>query len=245
MSADSRSPIPAVRPVLAAYARGVAALMLATTALIPAGPGVRAQSPTNASGAAASADASTNASAAASVPADAAEFVRYWEHGGMPLWFGKDPELDRALRDRYLPLHERAARGDLAGWRETPTGALALVLLLDQFPRNAFRGARRMYATDALARHVADGAIRRDFQRHVPVELRRFFALPFAHSESLADQERAVALARELSPHDAERAEHHRAIVQRFGRFPHRNAILGRASTAEELRYLAEGGYGG
>lgn len=186
-----------------------------------------------------------SARSASEVPRDAQEFLAYWRDGGLPLWFGKEPQRDRRLTELYLPLHERAARGELATWAATPDGALALVVLLDQFPRNAFRDTARMYATDELARHVAREAVDRGFHRQVPVELQKFFVLPFAHSESLADQERAVALASEVGPVERERTQHHRDIVRRFGRFPHRNAILGRPSTAEEERYLAEGGYRG
>jgi uncharacterized protein (DUF924 family) len=182
---------------------------------------------------------------ASAVPRDASEFLTYWRDGGMPLWFGKEPHRDRRLRELYLPLYERAARGELAAWAALPDSALALVVLLDQFPRNAFRGTPRMYATDELARHVAGAAVKQGFHRQVPIELQKFFVLPFSHSESLADQERAVALGAEIGPVERERTEHHRDIVRRFGRFPHRNSILGRLSTAEEERYLAEGGYSG
>jgi uncharacterized protein (DUF924 family) len=179
------------------------------------------------------------------MPRDARDFLGYWHAGGLPLWFGKEPSRDRRLRELYLPLYERAARGELTAWSATPAGALALVVLLDQFPRNAFRETPRMYATDELARHAARAAVEQGFHRQVPVELQKFFVLPFAHSESLADQEHAVALAAEVGPVERERTEHHRDIVRRFGRFPHRNAILARPSTAEEERYLAEGGYRG
>lgn len=190
-------------------------------------------------------DADEPPASAEDVATEAQDFLGYWRDGGMPLWFGKAPQRDQRLRERYLPLYERAARGELAAWSATAEGALALVVLLDQFPRNAFRGSPRMYATDELARHAARAAVERGFHRQVPLELQKFFVLPFAHSESVADQERAVALAAEVGPVERERTEHHRDIVRRFGRFPHRNAILGRPSTAEEERFLAEGGYRG
>jgi uncharacterized protein (DUF924 family) len=122
---------------------------------------------------------------------------------------------------------------------------LALVILLDQYPRNSFRDTPRMYVSDALARKVAHAAIEFGYDRRVPQDLQKFFVLPFAHSEQLADQERAVALAKRLAPEDAAHAEHHRDIVRRFGRFPHRNKILGRISTPEEQHYLDNGGYAG
>jgi uncharacterized protein (DUF924 family) len=144
-----------------------------------------------------------------------------------------------------LPLHEAAARGDLDGWTATPAGALALMVLLDQFPRNAFRDTPRMYATDAAARRLANAAIAAGHDRLVAVDLQKFFYLPFGHSEELADQERVVELSRRLGGRDLQQAEHHRDIVRRFGRFPHRNAILGRQTTKEEDEYLANGGYKG
>jgi uncharacterized protein (DUF924 family) len=169
----------------------------------------------------------------------------FWEKAGPVLWFAKDPDFDRMFREKFLLDHESAARGELMHWQGTAEGALALVILLDQFPRNAFRDTPRMYDTDAMARKVASVAFAAGYDRVIPADLRKFLVLPFAHSEDLADQERAVALARRIGPHDLERAQHHRDIVRRFGRFPHRNRILGRESTPEELQYLANGGYQG
>jgi uncharacterized protein (DUF924 family) len=174
-----------------------------------------------------------------------AEVIDFWKAAGPALWFAKDPQFDRRFRDRFLADHEAAARGELAHWLSSAEGAFALVILLDQFPRNAFRDTPRMYDTDALARKIANTAFAAGYERAFPIELRKFLFLPFAHSEDLADQERAVALARQTSPEDLAHAEHHRDIVRRFGRFPHRNRILDRESTPEELRYLADGGYQG
>jgi len=171
--------------------------------------------------------------------------VAFWREAGPSLWFAKDAAFDRRFRDRFLALHEAAARGELMGWQSTPTGALALVLLLDQFPRNSFRGNKRMYATDALARQVADAAVAARHHQNVDDDLQVFLFLPFGHSEDIADQERSVALMRDLGHPDLPHAERHRDIVKRFGRFPHRNPILGRTMTAEEQRYLDEGGYAG
>jgi uncharacterized protein (DUF924 family) len=179
------------------------------------------------------------------VPAEASEVVAYWEGAGPALWFAKDDAFDRRFRERFLPLHETAARGDLDGWNATPAGALALMVLLDQFPRNSFRGTARTYATDAAARRLAAEAIALGHDRAVEPDLQKFFYLPFGHSEDLADQERAVELCGRLGGRDLEQATHHRDIVRRFGRFPHRNAILGRPTTAEEEDYLANGGYTG
>jgi uncharacterized protein (DUF924 family) len=177
--------------------------------------------------------------------ATALEVIGFWKDAGPALWFAKDAAFDQRFRERFLRDHEAAARGELAHWQATPEGSLALILLLDQFPRNAFRGDPRMYATDASARKAASLAIAAGYDRMFPLELQKFFVLPFAHSEDLADQERAVALARRISPDDLAHAEHHRDIVRRFGRFPHRNAILGRETTKEEKEYLANGGYQG
>ena len=175
----------------------------------------------------------------------AMEVLEFWEKAGPALWFAKDPAFDRQFRDRFLQDHEAAARGELMSWQSTAEGTLALVILLDQFPRNAFRDTPRMYDTDALARKVASTAYAAGYDRQIHQDLQKFLLLPFAHSEDLADQERAVALARRIGPQDLSRAEHHRDIVRRFGRFPHRNRILGRESTSEEQRYLANGGYQG
>jgi uncharacterized protein (DUF924 family) len=171
--------------------------------------------------------------------------VDFWHEAGPGCWFAKDAAFDRQFRERFLSEHEAAARGQRAHWRTQPASALALVLLLDQFPRNAFRGTPRMYATDALGRATAAAAIEAGHDRAVQAALQVFFYLPFAHSEQLADQERCVALARRLGRPDLSHAEHHRDIVRRFGRFPHRNPILGRAITREEQQYLDDGGYAG
>jgi len=176
---------------------------------------------------------------------EAQKVVAFWSEAGPALWFAKDAQFDARFRERFLRDHEAAARGELMQWQATPEGALALVILLDQFPRNAFRGTSRMYDTDAMARKVANTAFAAGYDQKLPRELQKFFVLPFAHSEDLADQERSVALARRIRPDDLAHAEHHRDIVRRFGRFPHRNAILGRESTPEEKHYLDNGGYSG
>lgn len=175
----------------------------------------------------------------------ALEVIEFWEKAGPALWFAKDADFDRRFRERFLADHEAAARGELMHWQSTAEGAFALVILLDQFPRNAFRGTARMYDTDAMARKVANTAFAAGYDRVMPVAMQKFFVLPLAHSEDLADQERAVALARRISADDLAHAEHHRDIVRRFGRFPHRNAILNRESTREEVSYLENGGYQG
>lgn len=171
--------------------------------------------------------------------------LRFWRDAGPKRWFARDDAFDAEFRVRFLPTHEAAAAGRLQDWLRSADGALALVLLLDQFPRNAFRGTPRMYASDAQAREAADAAIRAGFDGAVDAELRPFFYLPFMHSERLEDLERCVALNTRVGGESLRFARHHRDIVARFGRFPHRNAILGRASSPEEEQFLEEGGFGG
>lgn len=175
----------------------------------------------------------------------ARDMLDFWREAGPGLWFAKDLDFDARFHDRFLAAHEAAARSDLAPWMATPEDALGLVLLLDQFPRNAFRGTPRMYTTDALARAAAAEAVAAGHDQGVEAALRVFFYLPFAHSEALVDQDRAVALVTHLGEPNLTHAEHHRDIIRRFGRFPHRNPILGRVMQPEEQRYLDEGGYAG
>ncbi len=160
-------------------------------------------------------------------------------------WFKKSDAFDEEIRQQFLPLYGDAAEGRLAHWYVTPDSCLALIVLLDQFPRNLFRASARAFATDTSARHAARHALTHSFDRHMmPVE-RQFIYLPMEHSESLRDQERCVQLMRDLSafPETSglhEWAEKHHAIIARFGRFPHRNAALGRVSTAEEIAFMQE-----
>ena len=169
------------------------------------------------------------------------EIIAFWfAETVQPLWFAATPAFDEALRARFLATYRAAAAGQLTDWETTPEGALALVIALDQFPLNLFRGRAESFATEAAARAVADRAIAGGFDRALPPEQRQFLYLPFMHGEALADQERSVRLYQQPGLEDSLRfARHHHALIQRFGRFPHRNSILGRASTAEELAYLA------
>lgn len=163
------------------------------------------------------------------------------------IWFRATPDYDAALQREFLADYEKGATGELAAWEEAPEGALALVLLLDQIPRNIFRNTPRAYAADGLARAVADRALARGFDERVPPAWRLFFAMPFHHSENLADQRRSVALTQAV-PREPGRAAGglrrygmpYVEVIERFGRFPHRNAILGRPSTPEEEAFLAE-----
>ena len=179
----------------------------------------------------------------------AADVVAFWREVGPDGWFEKDEKLDQEIRRGFLSAHEAAAAGKFAVWEQSAEGALALLILLDQFPRNMFRGQARTFATDPLARAVASRAILNGFdgaKSGILPEMRQFFYLPFEHSEDLADQERGIALFKAVG--DAEGlkwAELHADIIRRFGRFPHRNAVLGRATTAEEQAFLDGGGFAG
>jgi uncharacterized protein (DUF924 family) len=171
------------------------------------------------------------------------EVLAFWRAAGPDKWFEKDAAFDAEIAARFSCLWQTGRDGKLAPWEETPEGALALVIVLDQFPRNMFRGDRRAYETDGVARSVADRAIGRGFDRQVSHVERQFFYLPFEHSEALADQDRSCALCRATGNAELVKwAELHADIIRRFGRFPHRNAVLGRISTAQERDFLAEPG---
>jgi uncharacterized protein (DUF924 family) len=171
--------------------------------------------------------------------------MSFWSEAGPDKWFEQDESFDQAITLRFLPTYEAAANGELAAWEETVEGALALLLLLDQFPRNMFRGDARAFATDALARVVADRALARGFDQATDRTLRPFFYLPFMHSEALIDQDRSVRLCKALDETEQLRyATEHRDIIQRFGRFPHRNGALGRDTTPAEQAFLGGEGFG-
>jgi uncharacterized protein (DUF924 family) len=175
----------------------------------------------------------------------AADVLAFWRAAAAK-WFKKDAAFDAEIASRFQVLWRDAADGALADWEAAPEPALSLVLVLDQFPRNMFRGKADAFATDPLARGVAERAIARGFDRQVPTSERLFFYLPFEHSESLADQERAIALVSTLGDTDLVRwAEIHADIIRRFGRFPHRNSAVGRASTREEQEFLDADGFAG
>ena len=177
------------------------------------------------------------------------DVVTFWREAGSEKWFTKDAAFDRAIADRFGELHAKAAAGHLADWASTPEGALALVLLLDQFSRNLYRNDARAYAQDEMARSCAGEAIQRgDDLGFIPVQ-RQFLYMPFEHSEALADQDYAVELMGSLENFEETAglgawAEKHRDIIRRFGRFPHRNALLGRESTPDEAEFLKRPGAG-
>lgn len=171
--------------------------------------------------------------------------VDFWESIGPDGWFEKNDTIDDRFRAKFLASYEAAARQQCMHWLEEVRPALGLILLLDQFPRNSFRGTPRMYETDDLAREVANRFIERGYITAIDESLRMFVRLPFSHSECPQDQERAVQLHAQYSNADPQWAEHHRDIIRKFGRFPHRNAILGRQSTPEEQAFLKDGGFQG
>jgi uncharacterized protein (DUF924 family) len=174
------------------------------------------------------------------------EILTFWREAGRKLWFARDEAFDEVIRERFEAVHMAAARGEFADWAETAEGSLALLILLDQFPRNLFRGSAHAYATDAMARSIAKQAVAAGFDQQVEPELRPFFYLPFEHSEDPRDQARGVELCEKLGDADTLKwARLHAGIIDRFGRFPHRNTALGRETTPEEAKFLAGGGFAG
>lgn len=162
------------------------------------------------------------------------------------MWFAKDEAFDAGFRRRFEEAHFAAARREFDGWAETPEGALALLILLDQFPRNVFRGSGHAFATDSLARMFALRALDAGFDQAVENDLRRFFYLPLQHAEDRVLQDRQVKLFQGMErPADDRWAEHHHSVIDRFGRFPHRNRALGRETTAEEAAFLEADGFRG
>lgn len=161
-------------------------------------------------------------------------------------WFRKDENFDQEVRDRFGDLHARAASGELDSWKGEPESCLALVIVLDQFSRNMFRGDGRTHATDEKALEIAEYAIERAFDRELPAGWRMFLYMPFMHSEDIEIQRRSVDLFDRLKEQDGpdvtSYAIGHMEIVDRFGRFPHRNAILNRTSTPEEIEFLQQPG---
>lgn len=176
----------------------------------------------------------------------AAQVVAFWTGAGPAKWFARDDAFDARFRALFLDEHHAAASRAREQWLEQAEGALALMLLLDQFPRNCFRGTAHAYATDGLARHYATRAVEEGLDRQLVPKLRAFIYLPFEHSEDPLDQDRSLAMFDALGDRDyLHYAREHRDIIRRFGRFPHRNAVLGRMPSVAELEFLADGGFAG
>ncbi len=176
----------------------------------------------------------------------AAEVLAFWRDAGPDKWFEKSEDFDRACREGFLPTYEAAAKGRLDDWEKTPEGALALVIVLDQFPRNMFRGDARAFATDPLALEISKRALTSGFERKVDRDLVPFLYMPLMHSENIGDQRRCVDLFADYGdPNNLKYAQIHEDIIRRFGRFPHRNAVLGRDTTPAEQAFLDAGGFSG
>ncbi|WP_025859417.1 DUF924 family protein [Pseudomonas sp. CHM02] len=171
--------------------------------------------------------------------------IDFWKNAGPKRWFAKDDAFDAAFRETFHDTHLRAARRELESWLDSAQGALALLILLDQFPRNAFRGTAHMFATDPLARLYARRMVDAGLDRQVEPTLRAFCYLPFEHSEDPADQQRSLALNQQLDANTYHWAQEHAEIIERFGRFPHRNEVLARDTTNEERAFLNKGGFAG
>jgi len=177
----------------------------------------------------------------------ARDVLRFWlDEGGPDAWYRSDPEFDALIRERYEGLWEEALAGRLDAWRTKSRPCLALLIVLDQFPRNMFRGTAKSFASDPKALDVAKQAIGRRLDRSVDMPERQFFYLPLMHSETASDQERSVRLFVIGEPEggNLDHARAHRHIIRTFGRFPYRNEVLGRQSTRGELAFLDAGGYG-
>jgi uncharacterized protein (DUF924 family) len=177
------------------------------------------------------------------------DVLKFWLDELAPAqWYEADDAVDSEIRDRFGGAWSAALNGDLKDWCDGPRGALAYLILTDQFPRNMFRGQSDAFATDALARAATENAILHGWDLGIPEPARQFFYLPLEHSEDIEDQERAVTLIKSAMPETGAstllHARAHREIIRRFGRFPFRNAALGRTSSAEESAFMAEGGYG-
>jgi uncharacterized protein (DUF924 family) len=178
--------------------------------------------------------------------ASPSDILSFWRNAGYERWYTKDDTFDQELRDRFMGVWEAARDGKLSAWQDTDDGALALVIVTDQFPRNMFRNDPKMFSTDALARAVATRAIDEGRDGRIDPVLRAFMYLPFEHSEDMADQERSIKLFTQFGDADGLKwAVLHADIIRTFGRFPHRNAVLGRSTTPEEAAFLDGGGFKG
>lgn len=172
------------------------------------------------------------------------DVLDFWWQAGPSKWFAKDDKFDKRCEETFLPLIKAAKTGDLDHWMQSADGALALLILLDQLSRNVFRGSPEAFAADAKAVAIAEEALNRGYDRAYPKEARGFFYLPFEHSENMTHQERAVDLSKATGDKELYHyALIHMDVIRRFGRFPHRNKVLGRQSTPEEIAFLEAGGF--
>jgi len=174
---------------------------------------------------------------------NAKEIIDFWfSETSQKLWFNSTNDFDREIQDRFEITYEDAKNGLLQDWEATPEGSLALVILFDQFPLNMYRGDKKSFETESLSREVASRSIEKFQDQVLPLSKRAFLYIPFMHSENIADQDRSVVLFKASDLKENLRfAEHHRKIIQDYGRFPHRNSILGRKNTPEEEIYLNSG----
>ncbi|MGE3245898.1 MAG: DUF924 family protein [Beijerinckiaceae bacterium] len=176
----------------------------------------------------------------------AAEIVAFWREAGPEKWFAKDEAFDESIRTRFSKAHRDASRGRFAHWEHEAESVLALLLLIDQFPRNLFRDSAHAFATDAMALNVAKRALRNGFDAQCGEKIKPFFYLPLMHSEDIADQELCLALCLQTGAAETIKfARIHRDIIARFKRFPHRNIVFGRDTTPEEQAFLDAGGFAG
>jgi len=173
---------------------------------------------------------------------DADEVLKFWFERDRRAWYQKNPAFDEEIRAYFLRPYEQALKGELKSWRSEAASCLALVILLDQFPRNMFRNSARAFAADPLARDAARVILERGWDKNMSVDERTFAYLPFEHGESPADQALSCELMKPLGEETYRYAVRHKEIIDRFGRFPHRNAALGRVSTPEEVEFLKQPG---
>ncbi len=175
-----------------------------------------------------------------------AEILEFWTSIGPKGWWIKDAKIDKQIADKFGKAHADAREGKFTSWEEEPNSALALVIILDQFSRNIFRDDAKGFAQDQIALEIASRAIERNFDQSVDPALKSFFYMPFMHSEKIADQELCVQFMH--ADEDSDSVKHaiiHREIIARFGRFPHRNKVLGRHTTPAEAKFLDSGGFSG
>lgn len=175
------------------------------------------------------------------------DVLEFWASVGKAGWWSKSDDVDRQIVEQFSNAHARAVAGEIDDWMSTADGALALIIILDQFSRNMFRGDAKTFAQDAKALEIAKEAVRNGQDKLCREDLRLFFYLPFEHSESILDQNKSVLLMHSIGnvPDNMKAVLEHREIIQRFGRFPHRNAVLGRHTTPAEQAYLDGGGFKG